>query len=266
MLRSGYGRRSAFARSAIASFNPLSLFVSGEQGVWYDPSDFANMFQDSAGTTPVTAVGQPVGKILDKSGRGNHALQATTANRPVLQQDGAGRYYLAFNGTNSSLATAGNVDLTGTAQVSVFAGVRKLSDAARGLLVELGNALTSNGFQINAPSAAATSNYTFLSAGSTQITATATPFAAPLTSVITGQGDIAAPSNTIRVNGAQVASNPASQGSGAFSNNPIYIGARGGSSLFFNGNLYGLIVRGATSNASQIARAEMFMNSKTGAY
>ena len=48
-------------------FSPLSLFANGEQGVWYDPSDFTTMFQDSAGTTPVTAVEQPVGLLLDKS-------------------------------------------------------------------------------------------------------------------------------------------------------------------------------------------------------
>jgi hypothetical protein len=65
-------------------FTPASLFAAGEQGVWYDPSDFSTMFQDSAGTTPVTAVEQPVGRILDKSGRGNTATQATDASRPVL--------------------------------------------------------------------------------------------------------------------------------------------------------------------------------------
>ena len=43
------------------------LFANGEQGVWYDPSDLSTMFQDSAGATPVTAVEQPVGLILDKS-------------------------------------------------------------------------------------------------------------------------------------------------------------------------------------------------------
>ena len=44
-----------------------ALFAAGEQGVWYDPADFSTLFQDSAGTTPVTAVGQPVGLVLDKS-------------------------------------------------------------------------------------------------------------------------------------------------------------------------------------------------------
>ena len=49
------------------AFNPIDLFAAGEQGAWYDPSDLSTMFQDSAGTTPVTADGQPVGLILDKS-------------------------------------------------------------------------------------------------------------------------------------------------------------------------------------------------------
>lgn len=61
-----------------------ALFSAGEQGVWYDPSDFSTMFQDAAGTIPVTTVGQAVGRILDKSGRGNHATQTTDTKRPVL--------------------------------------------------------------------------------------------------------------------------------------------------------------------------------------
>lgn len=44
-----------------------SLFANGEQGFWYDPSDMGTMYQDAAGTVPVTAVGQAVGLMLDKS-------------------------------------------------------------------------------------------------------------------------------------------------------------------------------------------------------
>lgn len=50
-----------------AAFSPSSLFAANEPGVWYDPSDLSTLFQDSAGTTPVTAVEQPVGLMLDKS-------------------------------------------------------------------------------------------------------------------------------------------------------------------------------------------------------
>ncbi|SDY39586.1 hypothetical protein SAMN05421754_100887 [Nitrosomonas sp. Nm58] len=64
----------------------MGLFVNNEQGFWYDPSDFSTMFQDSAGTIPVTSVGQSVGKILDKSGNENHATQATTSKKPILKR------------------------------------------------------------------------------------------------------------------------------------------------------------------------------------
>ena len=66
-------------------FSPADLFTGGVPGSWYDPSDYSSLFQDSAGTTPVTAVEQPVGLMKDKSGNVNNALQATTAARPVLR-------------------------------------------------------------------------------------------------------------------------------------------------------------------------------------
>lgn len=51
------------------SFSQLvkKLFSNNEQGFFYDPNDLSTMFQDSAGTIPVTGVGQPVGLMLDKS-------------------------------------------------------------------------------------------------------------------------------------------------------------------------------------------------------
>jgi hypothetical protein len=75
---------SALRSAGVPSYSPLSLFGGGEQGAWYDPSDFSTMYQDNLGVTPVTAVGQTVGRIEDKSGNGNHATQATAASRPIL--------------------------------------------------------------------------------------------------------------------------------------------------------------------------------------
>ena len=49
------------------AFSPAGLFVTGAQGAWYDPSDFSTLYQNSTGTTPVTAVEQPVGLMLDRS-------------------------------------------------------------------------------------------------------------------------------------------------------------------------------------------------------
>ena len=73
-----------------SSFLPSSLFASGEEGVWYDPSDISVLFQDNTGATPVTAPGQTIGLVLDKSSNGFNATQATTAARPsyIVDADG----------------------------------------------------------------------------------------------------------------------------------------------------------------------------------
>ena len=91
--------------TAALQVNPLILFSNGEQGAWYDPSDLSTLFQDSAGTTPVTADGQPVGLALDKSGNGNHASQATATARQLYRTDGA-RHWLEFDGVDDSLVIA----------------------------------------------------------------------------------------------------------------------------------------------------------------
>lgn len=49
-------------------FTPSELFRGGLiDGAWFDPSDLSTLYQDAAGTIPVTAVGRPVGLMLDKS-------------------------------------------------------------------------------------------------------------------------------------------------------------------------------------------------------
>jgi hypothetical protein len=91
-------------------WTPLGLFTGGEQGAWYDPSDLATLFQDAAGTIPVTADGDPVGLMLDKSGNGFHASQSTTASKPVYRTNGA-LHWVRFDGVDDALAT-------GTAAIS----------------------------------------------------------------------------------------------------------------------------------------------------
>lgn len=83
----------------VDSFDPMSLFSSGKQGAWYDPSDLSTLFQDVAGTIPVTADGDPVGLMLDKSGNGEDMKQSTLSSRPVYRTDGV-RSWLEFNGSS----------------------------------------------------------------------------------------------------------------------------------------------------------------------
>ena len=63
----GVDTATSAATAAVQAFEPIALFGAGEEGAWYDPSDLSTLYQDSAGTTPVTAAGQPVGLMLDKS-------------------------------------------------------------------------------------------------------------------------------------------------------------------------------------------------------
>jgi hypothetical protein len=343
-------------RSFLGGFSPISLFSAGELGAWYDPSDFSTMFQDSAGTTPVTAVEQPVGRILDKSGRGNTATQATSASRPVLSarvnqllatatlstqsvttlaatytlsfsgagtvtasgtnigvytagsnslvctagtltltvvgsvtfadlrvtNDGVGLpayqrvttstdydttgfpLYLRFDGTDDSLATSSFTP--GTNRVQAFSGVRKLSDAARGIVAEFGPTVGTTAFNMEAPSAASPT-YKWRSGGTVLQETIPSGFAAPITNVLAGTADISAPFVTVRINGVEVATNTASQGTGSYAASSLFIGRRTGASLPFNGRLYSLIIRfGANLDATTIRNTETWVNGKTMAY
>jgi hypothetical protein len=224
------------------------------------------LFQDSAGTTPVTAVDQPVGLMLDKSGYGNNASQATGVSRPLLKIDTNGKYYLLFDGVNDSFTTS-SINFTSTDKMSVFAGLRKLSDAATGMFVELSSSIFAfpGVFNLIAPSGAF-NNYQ-LSSGGTVVAAVApSGFAAPISNVLTGICNISGDVVTLRANGAQVATSSSNQGTGNYGNYPLYIGRRGGSSLPFNGRLYSLIVVGKAVTAGELSDTETWVNGKTGAY
>ena len=248
-----------------SAYNPLSLFAAGEQGVWYDPSDMSTLFQDAAGTIPVTTAGQPVGLMRDKSGRGNHATQTTATSRPILQTSG-GLLYLAFDGIDDGMLTR-NINFSGTDEMTVFAGALKGSDAAIAFIMETSTDATINNgaIMLRAPSMAAP-NFMFGSRGTASSNNTVAPFPAPLAAVITGQAKISTDANTVRINGVQAGSITANQGAANYGNYPLYIGRRANVAFPFTGNLYGLIVRGVKSTDDEIAQTEKWMNGKTGAY
>ena len=101
-------------------FSPALLFTSGVAGAWYDPSDTSTLFQDSAGTTPVTAVEQPVGLMLDKS-------QGLVLGSELV--------------TNGDFASASGWTLPGTGTNSITGGQAVLSGAS-GYLLRTGTSIT----------------------------------------------------------------------------------------------------------------------------
>jgi hypothetical protein len=261
---------SQIFRSVIddVNWNPSYIFDGGQQGTWYDPSDLTTLFQDSAGTTPVSAAGQPVGKMLDKSGRGNHATQTTAAQRPTYQIDTTGRPYLSFDGVDDNMVT-GTIT-PAVDKVQVFFGVRKLSDGVTAVLVESGTTGLEPGlFGLFAPSSNGANSYRFVSRGTISSNSGTGIFAAsPNTSVLTGLGDISGDISTLRRNGSLVQTSTTDQGiSATYLAYPFYIGRRFGGALVYNGRIYSMIVRfGANLTDAQITSTENWVNGKTGAY
>lgn len=196
---------------------------------------------------------------------GNHATQGTAGNRPLTTTIGAGFRGIQFDGVDDWLQTAA-IDFSNSDEVTVVAGVRKLSDAARGMLVELGPPSATGSFGIEAPSFSA-NTYAFRSAGAASSFATsATTFASPLSSVLTGIGDISSDTAILRVNGTQVATSATDQGAGNFSNAAVLIGRRGGASLPFNGVITFLFAINRLLTANELAAVEAYANARTGAY
>ena len=193
-------------------------------------------------------------------------LQATAGSRPTLQQDGAGKYYLDFDGTADFMSAAA-VDLSGTDAATFIAGVRKTTDAATGVLMEhsASSTVTSGTIALFSALSAGT-NFGSRHKGSAGADSNAPGNPSPMTAVLTGYGDVSTDTNEIRVNGGLAARNTIDQGTGNLTSQTMYIGARGGTSLYFAGRLYGLIVRGAATTSTLIGQAESWMNEKTGAY
>ena len=240
------------------------LFANGEQGFFYDPNDLSTMYQDAAGTVPVTAAGQAVGLIKDKSGRNNHAFQTVPASRPILQRNATtGAYYLAFDGSDDFLQT-GNIDFTATNKVSLFAGVRRLSNASVSIIAEFStnSGLNTNSFYLVALSNGAPQ---FNSRGSgNSATVSSQRFPAPASVVISSIGDISGKVSKIRANGGGYAVNAGDQGAGNYGNYPLYIGRRGGTALPFNGHIYGLIGIGKLVSDNETTTIEKELAKRTG--
>lgn len=84
------------AQFAVADATIAALFGGAQQGAWFNPGDLSTLFQDAAGTVPVTAAGQTVLRMNDKSGRGHHASSSAGM---ILRLDASNRYYLECDGT-----------------------------------------------------------------------------------------------------------------------------------------------------------------------
>jgi hypothetical protein len=232
----------------------------------------AGLFYSATFTFTVTVgglfarVGNDQSAAYTSSGTYTKIFQAVTTGVSVFQVRASGSGFTGSIDNISVRAVSGVAD-----KVQVFAGVRKLSDAAIGTVVEQSVSVFNNAgsFGLFAPIGISSPNYALATRGSaSQVTSTTgNTFAAPITNILTGICDISSDIATLRVNGTQAATSSTDQGTGNYLAYPLYIGRRGGTTLPFNGRLYSLIVRfGANLTDGQITSTESWVNAKVGAY
>jgi hypothetical protein len=260
---------------SMVTFNPSSsLFAAGEKGVWFDAGDLSTMFQDIAGTIPVTAVGQFVGKWLDKSGNGNHAVAAADNNtRPTYQIDTEGNPNVTFTKTPTTQLVTPSINFAATAQITACIGINVVDSSSAGIPLELSvNATTNNGaFLFGAPSAV--NDHSLYLRGTTTSIRAAIPNVVDGDDIFTGLFDISQTTsgsqliprlNFTQLTGSQITWTPDNTptGTGTFGNYPLYIGSRSGLTTPYGGKIYQIIVRGALSTATQVYQIETFTDAK----
>ena len=247
------------------AITPADLFLAGELGGWWDPSDMSTLFQDTAGATPVTTVGQPVGRINDKSGRGNHLTQATAGSRPLLQNANF-ENYLDFDGVDDFLVSPTiNFATAVVNSMSIWLGVNKTTDTPTGSAVELSvTSASSNGVFMWQIPGTSPNGYFFRSRGTADPQLNINGFLQPRLDVLFSMSTITTDAIIARINGVQVANSSGDQGAGPYGNYPMYVGRRGGTSQPFKGRIYQLIVRGAITTAQHIIDIERYVAGRTG--
>jgi hypothetical protein len=271
---------SIYVKAAGRGFAQVRYENAGSTKLWAANVNLAD------GTFTLTSFGSPTGTSATVTNAGNGwwrvaigvTTDTTVFSTIIYSQQVQGTNSYTGNGTDGILiwgaqletgSTATAFQNIGTNQMTVFAGVRKLSDAALTMVAELSadSGANSGTFFLAAPRNAATGDYGWRSRGTVTANATSLAnYAAPISNVLTGIGDIAAPLAELRVNGTQAASVTFSQGTGNFGNYSLFIGARNQTSLYFNGWMSQLIGVGAATSASQIVSTETYVNTKTGAY
>jgi hypothetical protein len=227
---------------------PSQTLISAAPGFAYDISNISTLWQDTAGTIPVTEPGDPVARVDDVSSRGNHATQNVGTSMPTYQVDANGKGYLQFDGLDDFLVTP-SIDLSAHQQALLLFAFYRDAYAA-GVLMEQ-TALytgTPGAWLANVTGAG---NVTFAARGSaTNAAASATPGTVPGPFVAASLVDVNAATaadafRNARLNGTafqlSASVNPTNT---SLANAAVYIAARAGTSLFLQGRFYGAVVRG----------------------
>lgn len=245
-VKNGVEKLSAVVSISTAGLSQAlkDLFATSEKGFTYNFQDLSTLWQDVAGTIPVTAVDDYVARADDLSGNGNHLIQPNSLRRPQLKQDSEG-YYLWFDGSKT-MNTSGVVDLLDLQNFTFFSRLTK-EVTATSCIVE---ASTNYNQGISAFSVFQDSNrlaFSKIGAGYTtaQVDLDNDSFFVGVMELLKTPKISA-----MRINGTE-RTRYAQQGVAAWGliNNQIFVGARAGTSLFLTSKVraFGFVGRALTS-------------------
>ena len=257
----------------VASGAGASISSSGNGwyrcAVTYTPVSSTTGFTINPGSSlaPVTTGSILIWGAQLEAGSTATAYQRVASQYDVTEAGVPTCYYVQADGVDDAYVTP--TITPGTDKVQVFAGVRKNSNAAAGILIEHSATFNSNAgsLVITAPEDAS-GKYNTASRGDAASTstqaATTGAIGSPDSAVITATHDIAGDLSTIRRNGVAGTNSVADKGTGNFLAYPAYIYSRGGTSLPFNGLDFGHAVRfGPNLDAATIARVESLIARNT---
>lgn len=205
------------------AFNPANLFA-GDVGWVYDNGDFTSLFQDLAGTVPVTAPGQPVGYQRDLSGNGLHRTAPSEAARPILGVDENGQHYLeSIGSSNMIMATA--IHVWGTDEHTVSTGMQRTNPSASAPIYQRSADTTVNdgSFSFIPRSLSGRQTFAAVNRGTTRrFLDMAGTYAEPNKFSLTQSGKLTAPLTLVRINGAEVLNSTSSLGGTVYGAYPMY--------------------------------------------
>lgn len=142
------------------------------------------------------------------------------------------------DGGDDAMETAAPIDPNGSDEITVVACVRKETETGSVIVETSVDAPSNDGtFRLfSAPSADIT-GFMAGSRGTQDAVAVGGGYPTPVATVLTGIGDVDGDGSTLRVNGAEVSTNTNNQGNGPYQSHKLHLFGRGGTSLFFKGEM-----------------------------
>ena len=171
-----------------------------------------------------------------------------------------------FDGVDDCLVSL-SIDFSSTDKMTVFAGVRKVTDPTA-IVAEL-SALSpdNNGsFYFVSGTDVGITGWQLLSHGNEPANGLQVAYSSIVgidSAVISSTHDISGDLSTIRRNGVAGTSGTGDKGAGNFGNYPLYVGQRGAASLPYKGFLSVICTRGAATDAALVTSMEKWTAART---